>query len=126
MLRACVIDYGGRWGVHLPLADLSYNNSYHSSIQYALFEALYGRKCRSLVLWAEIGEGSLIGPKLVQETTNKVVLIKEKFKAVRDRQRSYAGNRRKPLEFEVSDNVLLKVSPKKGVICFGKKGKLAP
>ncbi|GJY71933.1 putative reverse transcriptase domain-containing protein [Tanacetum coccineum] len=72
MLRACVIDYGGRWGVHLPLAELSYNNSYHSSIQYALFEALYGRK----------------------------LLIKEKFKAVRDRQRSYAGNRRKPLEFE--------------------------
>ncbi|GKB22133.1 putative reverse transcriptase domain-containing protein [Tanacetum coccineum] len=54
MSRACVIDYGGRWGVHLPLAELSYNNSYHSRIQYALFEALYGRKCRSHVLWAEI------------------------------------------------------------------------
>ncbi|GKF09057.1 putative reverse transcriptase domain-containing protein [Tanacetum coccineum] len=69
---------------------------------------------------------SLIGPKLVQETTDKVVLIKEKLKAVRDRQKSYANNRRKTLEFEVEDRVLLKVSPWKGVIRFGKKGKLAP
>ncbi|GKD44797.1 hypothetical protein Tco_1269442 [Tanacetum coccineum] len=78
------------------------------------------------VLWAEIGESSLIGPELVQETTDKVVLIKEKLKAARDRQKSYADNRRKPLEFEVGDRVMLKVSPWKGVIRFGKKGKLAP
>nr|GFA83764.1 putative reverse transcriptase domain-containing protein [Tanacetum cinerariifolium] len=83
-------------------------------------------KTRSLVLWAEIRESMLIGPKLVQETTDKVVLIKEKLKAARDRQKSYADNRRKPLEFEVGDQVLLKVSPWKGVIRFGKKGKLAP
>ncbi|GJT58386.1 reverse transcriptase domain-containing protein [Tanacetum coccineum] len=126
MLRACVIDFGGSWDVHLPLAEFSYNNSYHSSIRCAPFEALYGRKCRSPVLWAEIREGSLIGPELVQETTNKVVLIKEKLKAARDRQKSYADNRRKPLEFEVGDRVMLKVSPWKGVIRFGKKGKLAP
>ncbi|GKF37266.1 hypothetical protein Tco_0114024 [Tanacetum coccineum] len=68
----------------------------------------------------------LIGPELVHETTNKVVLIKEKLKAARDRQKSYADNRRKPLEFEVGDQVLLKASPWKGVIHFGKKGKLAP
>ncbi|GKE36236.1 hypothetical protein Tco_1459641, partial [Tanacetum coccineum] len=74
----------------------------------------------------EIGESSLIAPELVQETTDKVVLIKEKLKAVRDRQKSYADNRRKALEFEVGDRVLLKVSPWKGVIHFGKKGKLAP
>ncbi|GJW99179.1 hypothetical protein Tco_0180987 [Tanacetum coccineum] len=81
---------------------------------------------KSPVLWAEIGESSLIGPELVQETTDKVVLIKEKLKAARDRQKSYADNRRKPLEFEVGDRVMLKVSPWKGVIRFGKKGKLAP
>nr|GEW67729.1 reverse transcriptase domain-containing protein [Tanacetum cinerariifolium] len=75
---------------------------------------------------AEIGEISLIGPKLVQETTDKVALIKEKLKAVRDRQKIYADNRWKPLEFEVGDRVLLKVSPWKGVIRFGKKAKLAP
>ncbi|GJS59544.1 putative reverse transcriptase domain-containing protein [Tanacetum coccineum] len=84
IMRACVIDFGG---------------SYHLSIRYAPFEALYGRKCRSPVLWAEIGESSLIGPELVQETTDK---------------------------FEVGDRVLLKVSPWKGVIRFGKRGKLAP
>nr|GFD21828.1 reverse transcriptase domain-containing protein [Tanacetum cinerariifolium] len=120
MLRACVIDVGGSWDVHLSLAKFSYNNNYHSSIRCALFEALYGRKCRSHVLWAEIEESSLIGPELVQETTNKVVLIKEKLKATRDRQKSYANNSRKSLEFEVGDRVMLKVSPWKGVIHFGK------
>ncbi|GJZ67535.1 putative reverse transcriptase domain-containing protein [Tanacetum coccineum] len=79
-----------------------------------------------LKAWAEIRESSLIGPELVQETTDKVVLLKEKLKAARDRQKSYTDNRRKPLEFEVGDRVLLKVSPWKGVIRFGKKGKLAP
>ncbi|GJT65766.1 putative reverse transcriptase domain-containing protein [Tanacetum coccineum] len=125
MLRACVIDFGGSWDVYLPLAEFSYNNSYHTSIRCALFEALYGRKCRSPVLWAEIGEGRLIGPDLVQETTNKVVVIKEKLQAARDRQKSYADNRRKPLEFEIGDRVMLKVSPWKGVVRFRKKGKLA-
>ncbi|GJV13847.1 putative reverse transcriptase domain-containing protein [Tanacetum coccineum] len=76
------IDFGGSWDVHLPLAKFSYNNSYHSSIRCAPFEALYGRKYRLLVLWAKIREGSLIGPELVLETTNKVVLIKEKLKAL--------------------------------------------
>ncbi|GJW88127.1 putative reverse transcriptase domain-containing protein [Tanacetum coccineum] len=107
MFRACVIDFGGSWDVHLPLAEFSYNNSYHSSIRCAPFEALYGRKCRSPVLWAEIGESSLIGPEWVQETTDKVVLIKEKLKAVCDRQKRYADNRRKPLDFEVGDRVML-------------------
>ncbi|GJS87250.1 hypothetical protein Tco_0769886 [Tanacetum coccineum] len=97
--------------------------NYHSSIRCAPFEALYGRKYRSLVLWTKIGESRLIGPELVQETTDKVVMIKEKPKAARDRQKSYADNRCKPLEFEVGDQVLLKVSPWNGVIHFGKKGK---
>nr|GEY34792.1 hypothetical protein [Tanacetum cinerariifolium] len=90
--------------------DFSYNNSYHSSIRCAPFEALYGRKSRSPVIWAEIGESSLIGHELVHEATDKVVLIKEKLKAARDRQKSYADNRRQPLEFEVGDRMLLKVS----------------
>nr|GEV37467.1 putative reverse transcriptase domain-containing protein [Tanacetum cinerariifolium] len=110
MLRACVIDFSGSWDIHLPLAEFSYNNSYHSSIRCAPFEALYGRKCRSLVLWAEIRDGILNGPELVLETTDKVVLIKKNLKAARDHQKSYADKRRKPLEFEVGDQVLLKVS----------------
>ncbi|GKB93754.1 putative reverse transcriptase domain-containing protein [Tanacetum coccineum] len=85
MLRACVLDFGRSWDVHLPLVEFSYNNSYHSSVRCAPFEALYGRKCCSPIMWAEVGE-----------------------------------------EFSVGDYVLLKVSPWKGVVRFGKKGKLAP
>ncbi|GKE99803.1 putative reverse transcriptase domain-containing protein [Tanacetum coccineum] len=73
-----------------------------------------------------VGEGQLIGPELVQETTEKISQIKDRLKAARDRQKSYADKRRKPLEFSVGDYVLLKVSPWKGVVRFGKKGKLAP
>ncbi|GJV25446.1 putative reverse transcriptase domain-containing protein [Tanacetum coccineum] len=126
MLRACVLDFGGSWDVHLSLVEFSYNNSYHSSVRCAPFEALYGRKCRSPIMWAEVGEGQLIGPELVQETTEKISQIKDRLKAARDRQKSYADKRRKPLEFSVGDYVLLKVSPWKGVVRFGKKGKLAP
>ncbi|GKB51905.1 hypothetical protein Tco_0902658 [Tanacetum coccineum] len=88
--------------------------------------SLYGRKCRSPVLWANIRGSSLIGPELVEEMIGKVVLVKEKPKAARDRQKSYADSICKPLEFKVGDRVMLKVSPWKGVVRFGKKGKLAP
>ncbi|GJR13246.1 putative reverse transcriptase domain-containing protein [Tanacetum coccineum] len=125
MLRACTIDFGGSWDTHLPLAEFSYNNSYHTSIRCAPFEALYGRKCMSPFLWAEFGETRLIGPEMVQKTTDKMVLIKEKLKAARDRQKRYTDNRRKPLEFEVGDQVLLKVLPWKGAVRLGTKGKLA-
>ncbi|GKE03920.1 hypothetical protein Tco_1395938 [Tanacetum coccineum] len=73
-------------------------------------------KALSPVLWAEIGERRLIGLELVQETTDKVVLIKEKLKVARDHQKSYTDNRRKLLEFKVANQVLLKVSPWKGVV----------
>ncbi|GKC05553.1 putative reverse transcriptase domain-containing protein [Tanacetum coccineum] len=100
MLRACVIDFGGSWDVHLPLVEFSYNNSYHTSIRCALFEAIYRRKCRSPVLWAEIREGSFIGPELVQETTDKVVVIKVKLQAARDYQKSYADSGHRMTEYE--------------------------
>nr|GEY33909.1 putative reverse transcriptase domain-containing protein [Tanacetum cinerariifolium] len=125
MLRACVMYFGGSWDTHLPLVEFSYNNSYHKSIKCAPFEAMYGRKCRSPVIWTEIGESQLIGPKIVQETTEKIFQIKERLKTTRSRQKSYADKRRKPFEFKVGDRVLLKVSPWKGVVRFGKKGKLA-
>ncbi|KAD2805403.1 hypothetical protein E3N88_38780 [Mikania micrantha] len=126
MLRSCVIDFGGSWDTHLPLIEFSYNNSYHTSIQCAPFEALYGRKCRSPVCWIEIGDSQVVGPELIQETSDKITIIQSRLKAARDRQKSYADRRRKPLEFQVGDRVLLKVSPWKGVVRFGKKGKLAP
>ncbi|GJU96623.1 putative reverse transcriptase domain-containing protein [Tanacetum coccineum] len=126
MLRACVLDFGGSWDFHLPLVEFSYNNSYHSSVRCAPFEALYGRKCRSLIMWVEVGEGYLIGPELVQETTEKISQIKDRLKVARDHQKSYANKMRKPLEFSVGDYVLLKVSPWKGVLRFRKKEKLSP
>ncbi|GJU88287.1 putative reverse transcriptase domain-containing protein [Tanacetum coccineum] len=126
MLRACVIDFGNGWEGHLPLIEFSYNNSYHASIKAAPFEALYGWKCRSPVCWAEVGDAQLTGPELIHETTEKIVQIKQRIQAARDRQKSYADVRRKPLEFQVGGRVMLKVSPWKGVVRFGKRGKLNP
>ncbi|GJT86860.1 retrotransposon protein, putative, ty3-gypsy subclass [Tanacetum coccineum] len=123
ILRARAIDFGGNWDTHLPLIEFSYNNSYHTSVKCAPFKALYGRKYRTPITWAEVGESQLIGPEIVQETTDEIVQIKERLKAARDRQKSYADNRRKPLEFSVSDKVLLKVSPWKGVVLNLEKAK---
>nr|GEX07944.1 putative reverse transcriptase domain-containing protein [Tanacetum cinerariifolium] len=80
MLRACVIDFGNGWERHLPLVEFSYNNSYHASIKAAPFEALYGRKCRSPVCWAEVGDAQLTGPEIIQETTEKIIQIKQRLK----------------------------------------------
>ncbi|GKE89576.1 putative reverse transcriptase domain-containing protein, partial [Tanacetum coccineum] len=85
MLRACVLDFGKGWVKHLPLFEFSYNNSYHASIKAAHYEALYGRKCQSLVCWAEVGEAQLTGPESIQETTKKIVLIKQRMQAAHDR-----------------------------------------
>ncbi|GJV21109.1 putative reverse transcriptase domain-containing protein [Tanacetum coccineum] len=126
MLRDCVIDFGKGWVNYLPLVEFSYNNSYHASIKAAPFEALYGRKCRSPVCWTEVGEAQILGPELIQETTEKIVQIKQRMQAARDRQKSYADLKRKPMEFQVGDKVMLKVSPWKGVVRFGKRGKLNP
>ncbi|GKD83420.1 hypothetical protein Tco_1350259 [Tanacetum coccineum] len=100
--------------------------SYHASIKAAPFDALYGRKCHSPVCWAEDGEVQLTGRNLVQETTEKIIQIKQRMQAARDRQKSYADLKRKPMEFQVRDKVMLKVLPWKGVVRFGKRGKLNP
>ncbi|GKA19086.1 putative reverse transcriptase domain-containing protein [Tanacetum coccineum] len=101
MLRACVIDFRKGWDKHLPL-------------------------CRSPVCWAEVGDSQLTGPEIIQETTEKIMQIRQRLQAARDRQRSYANVRRKPLEFQVGNRVMLKVSPCKGIFRFGKRGKLNP
>ncbi|GJR62214.1 reverse transcriptase domain-containing protein [Tanacetum coccineum] len=100
MLRACVIDFRKGWDKHLPLIEFSYNNSYHASIKVAPFEALYGRKCRSPVCWAKVGDVQLTGPEIIHETTKKIVEIRQRLQAARDRQRS--------------------------IFQFGKRGKLNP
>nr|GEZ60234.1 retrotransposon protein, putative, Ty3-gypsy subclass [Tanacetum cinerariifolium] len=100
--------------------------SYHASIKAAPFEAPYGRKCRSPVCWTEVGEAQILGQELIQETTEKIVQIKQRMQAARDRQKSYADLKRKPMEFQVGNKVMLKVLPWKGVLRFGKRGKLNP
>ncbi|GJR38267.1 putative reverse transcriptase domain-containing protein [Tanacetum coccineum] len=126
MLRACVLNFGKGLDRHLPLVEFSYNNSYHTSIKAAPFEALYGHKCRSPVCWAEVGDAQHTGLEIVHETTEKIIQIKKRIHVARDRQKIYADRRRKPLEFQVGNKVTLKVSPSKGVIRFGKRGKLNP
>ncbi|GJY49019.1 putative reverse transcriptase domain-containing protein [Tanacetum coccineum] len=114
------------WDKHLSLVEFSYNNSYHTSIKAAPFEALYGRKCQSPIYWAEVGDSQLTSPEIIHETTEKIIQIKSRIQAARDSQKSYVDVRRKPLEFQVRDKVMLKVSPWKGVIRFGNWGKLNP
>jgi transposase InsO family protein len=126
MLRACVLDFQGSWVEHLPLVEFAYNNSYQATIGMAPYEALYGRPCRTPLCWAEPEDSLLLGPDIVRETTDKVALIRGRILAAQSRQKSYADQRRRPLEFQVGDFVMLKVSPMKGVRRFGRKGKLAP
>ncbi|KAJ0444256.1 putative nucleotidyltransferase, Ribonuclease H [Helianthus annuus] len=97
MLRECIIDLGGSWDEHLPLINFSYNNSYHTSIKVAPFEGLYGRKCRTAVCWAEVGESQLSGHEIVLETTDKIIQIRDILKAACDRKKSYADKRRETL-----------------------------
>nr|GEX13524.1 reverse transcriptase domain-containing protein [Tanacetum cinerariifolium] len=124
MLHACVIDFGSGWDKHLPLAEFSYNNCYHTSIKAAPFEALYERKFRSAICWSEVGDAQLTRPEMIRKMIKMIVQIKNRLLAARSRQNSYSDVRRKPLEFEVGDKVMLKVSPWKCVIRFGKRGKL--
>ena len=126
MLRVCVVDFKGNWDDYLPLIEFSYNNSFHASIGMPPFEALYGRKCRSPLYWDEVGERKILGPELVQQTKEKIELIRQRLVAAQNRQSKYANQHRKDIEFETGDLVLLKVSPWKGVLRFGKKGKLSP
>ncbi|GJW56670.1 putative reverse transcriptase domain-containing protein, partial [Tanacetum coccineum] len=113
-------------GILREEVNVSQPDSYHANIKAAPFEALYGRKCRSPVCWAKVGDVQLMGPEIIHETTKKIVQTLLTLQAETRRQRSYANVRRKPLEFQVGDRVMLKVSPRKGVIRFGKRGKLNP
>ena len=126
MLRACVLDHKGSWEEHFPLAEFAYNNSYQANIQMAPYEALYGRPCRSPLCWTEVGESSITGPDLIRDTSEKVSMIRQRLLTAQSRQKIYADVRRRPLEFEVGDHVFLKVMPKRGVVGFGKCGKLSP
>ena len=121
MLRGCVQDFPGSWDRYIPLMEFAYNNSYQSSIGMAPYEALYGRRCRTLKCWTELNEHKIIGPDLVKDIEEKVQIIQQRLKAASDRQRSYANLKRKGIEFEVGDMVFLKVSTWKKILRFGRK-----
>ena len=103
-----------------------YNNSFQSSIGMTPYEALYGRKCRTPLCWTDLSKKKVIGPDLIQETKEKVKMIRERLKVATNRHKSYADIKRKYIRYEISEKVFLKVSPWKKVMRFGKKGKLSP
>jgi hypothetical protein len=108
------------------LGRISYNNSYQASLKMAPFNALYERRCRTLLNWSETGERTLFGPDLVKDAEEKVQVLRENLKMAQMRQKSYHDKGTAPRHFEVGDYVYLKVSPTKGVQRFDVKGKLAP
>ncbi|KAL0401528.1 UNVERIFIED_CONTAM: hypothetical protein Slati_4182700 [Sesamum latifolium] len=126
MMRAYVIEFRENWDDHLPLIEFAYNNSFHSSIGMAPYEALYGRKCRSPICWDIEGLRQLEGPELVQETVDKIQTVKQCLKAAQDRQKSYVDKHRREMEYEVGEKVFLRVSSWRGILRFGRKGKLSP
>ena len=126
MLRACVLTYGKDWENSLPYAELSYNNSYQSSLKMSPFEALYGRKCRTPLIWTEVGDRIIEGPDFIKEAEEKIAEIRENLMVAQSCQKSYADKRRRTLSFEVGDYVYLKVSTIRGTRRFQVRGKLAP
>jgi hypothetical protein len=126
MLRACALQHGSSWDKSLPYTQLSYDNSYEASLKMSPFKALYGRKCRTPLYWDQTRERQFFGPELIQEAEQQVCIIRENLRVAKTRQKSYADNRRKPLEFEQGDHVYLKMSPLRGMRRFKVKGKLSP
>ncbi|KAL2230890.1 UNVERIFIED_CONTAM: Transposon Ty3-G Gag-Pol polyprotein [Sesamum indicum] len=126
MMRACTMEFKGNWDDHLPLMEFAHNNSFHSSIGMAPYDALYGRRCRNPICWDVEGLRQLEGPELVQETVKKVKVVKKCLKAAQDRQKNYVDQHRREMECEVGDKVFLKISPWRGILRFGKQGKLSP
>ena len=126
MLKACVLDLKRSWASHLPLVEFAYNNSYHSSIKAAPYEALYGRKCRSPICWDKVRERKILGLEIIQRTCEKIYMIRDRFRAAQSRQKSYYDIKRKALELEIGDKIFLQVAPMKAVMRFGKKGELSP
>ncbi|WVZ85221.1 hypothetical protein U9M48_032169 [Paspalum notatum var. saurae] len=126
LLRPCVLTYGPNWEDSLPFAEFSYNNSYQASIGMSHFQALYGRQCRTPLMWEETGEMQFFGPAMFVEAAENVAKVRENLRIAQSRQKSYADKRRRELTFEEGEFVYLKVSPRRGIKRFHTRGKLAP
>ncbi|CAN6543824.1 unnamed protein product [Malus baccata var. baccata] len=126
MLRSSVLQFGDAWHKRLLLIEFAYNNSFHSSIGMVQFEALYGKPCCTPLCWSGVSEQVLVGPEIVDETTQNIQVIKTNMKTVQDRQKSIADKHSTDRVYKAGDWVFLKLSPWKGVVRFGKKGKLSP
>ena len=126
MLSTCMLDFGGSWDTYLPLAEFSYNNSYHASIDRPPFEMLYGRRCRTSICWREVGHRVMRSIEVVHKTTELIQQVHDRLWVMQSQQKSYADRWRSDLKFQEGYLVLLKVSPWKGVILFWKWGKLGP
>jgi hypothetical protein len=126
MLRACVLKYGKSWDKSMSYAEFSYNNSYQESLKMAPFEMLYGRRCRTPLIWSEAGEQKVFGPDILQEAEKQVRMVRENLRLAQSRQKSYADQRRRELSFKVGNFVYLKVSPMRGLHHFKVRGKITP
>jgi len=126
LLRTCILDHLGSWDEVLPLVEFTYNNSYHPSIGMAPYEALYGRRCRTPLCWYQDGESVLVGPELLQQTTEKVQLVRDRFQASKSQQKAYTDRRRRPLEFEAREHVFLRVTRTTSVGKVIRSRKLSP
>jgi len=126
LLRTCVLENSDSWDRCLPLIEFTYNNSFHSNIGMAPYEALYGRKCRTPLCWFETSENLVLDPDMIQQTTEKIKMIRNKLRATQSRQKSYADKKRRPLEFQEGDHVFLKVTPTTGIGKVMKSKKLTP
>ena len=116
-----MIDLEGSWDQHIALVEFVYNKSFQSSIEMLPYETLYGRKCRTPLCWTELSEKKVIGPDLIQETEEKVKMIRQRLKVANDRHKSYADIKRKDIRYEIGEKVFLKVLPWKKVMRFGKR-----
>jgi hypothetical protein len=126
LLRACVLTYRYYWEKSLPYAEFLYNNSYQARLKMAPFEARNGRKCRTPLMWSEVGERTFFGPATIVEAEKNVAKVRENLKIAQSRQKSYTDPKRKDGSFEVGEHVYLKVSPLWGTKRFHVKGKLSP
>src|SRR3954470_13207519 len=126
MLRACTLAHVSSRDENMSYAVFCYNNSYQTSIKTSPFDVLYGKRCRTPLLWDGVGERQLFGPYLIKDAEEKVALIRDMLKVAQSRQKSYADAKCKEVVYDIGDRAYLRVSPLRGIKRFGIKGKLAP